>query len=400
MGKFPLAYLNSNDGSGMLAFGEGDTLICNSGNALEKLQTFIDEHPNCYIFGYLGYDLKNEIEDLKSENNDCLNFPDMFFWAPKYVVKMSQENYSIIQGKPDTIGYDFINNFMEEETDQNFHPYKIDFTPRTTKNDYLKNVEQIQQRLKRGDIYEMNYCQEFFAENVEFVNSTDAYFKLNKITKAPFSSFIEFDDFSIFSGSPERFLKKEGEKLISQPIKGTNKKLEGDANELQKEKLKNDPKEQSENIMIVDLVRNDFSKIAEDNSVIVDELCAIYTFEHVNQMISTISCKVPEKMNFTEIIRATFPMGSMTGAPKISAMKIAEEIENFKRGVYSGSIGYIKPNCDFDFNVVIRSLLYNSKNKYLSCSVGGAITVDSIAEQEYEECMTKVGHILNGMNEQ
>ena len=208
------------------------------------------------------------------------------------------------------------------------------------------------------------------------------------------------DDYSIFSGSPERFLKKVGSKLISEPIKGTAKRgLTKTEDEELIKSLVSDPKERAENVMIVDLVRNDLSKIATKNSVQVEELCQIYSFETVHQMISRISCDIKESASFTEIIKATFPMGSMTGVPKIRAMELIEEHESFKRGVYSGSIGYIKPNGDFDFNVVIRSLVYNRKNNYLSCSVGGAITIQSDPEKEYEECLIKVKRILDGMNE-
>ncbi|MGB2088637.1 MAG: chorismate-binding protein, partial [Psychroflexus salarius] len=153
--------------------------------------------------------------------------------------------------------------------------------------------------------------------------------------------------------------------------------------------LATDPKELAENIMIVDLVRNDLSKLATKASVKVDELCRIYTFEQVHQMISTISCELKPNIDFTSILEATFPMGSMTGAPKIEAMKLAEAYETTKRGLYSGSIGYITPNGDFDFNVVIRSLLYNAKRAYLSYMVGSAITDQSIPENEYQECLLK-----------
>jgi para-aminobenzoate synthetase component I len=220
------------------------------------------------------------------------------------------------------------------------------------------------------------------------------------LTKAPFSSFLQFDDFSAFCGSPERFLQKKGDVLRSEPIKGTSKRGKTDEEDEQlKNNLQNDAKERSENIMVVDLVRNDLSKIAIKDSVKVEELCALYSFKTVHQLISTITCTVEEKTSFTDIIKATFPMGSMTGVPKIKAMQIIEEFESFKRGLYSGSIGYIMPNGDFDFNVVIRSLLYNKKEKYLSCSVGGAITSLSSAQEEYKECLVKVKRILDGMNE-
>ena len=398
--NFPVAYLNSNDGSGLLAFGDGKRISAMTGMALHDLDLFIEYHKKKFIFGYLGYDLKNELEDLNSKNVDNKEFPDLFFWVPKYVVKLQGEHFEFVQGDKTKESFEFLNYFLEEETDQNFHSYKLDFQPTTSKEKYLENVIKLKEVIQQGDIYEINYCQEFLAENVDINFSLDTYFKLNNITKAPFSSYVQFDEYTIFCGSPERYIKREVDKLLSQPIKGTAKRNpDKEQDELLKEQLKTDPKERAENVMIVDLVRNDLSKIATKNSVVVDELCGIYSFKTVHQMVSTVSCELKEKTSFTDVLRATFPMGSMTGAPKVSAMELIEEFENFKRGIYSGSIGYIDPEGDFDFNVVIRSLFYNKKKKMMTCDVGGAITIQSDPEKEYEECLTKVQKILNGMNE-
>ncbi|MFA7274900.1 MAG: anthranilate synthase component I family protein [Crocinitomicaceae bacterium] len=400
MKEFPIAYLNSNDGSGLLAFGDGPRIKAPAGRALHELEEFIQEHTNQYIFGYLAYDLKNELENVSSDNTDNKNFPDLFFWVPKYVVKMASEHFDFLQGEKTTESFEFLEYFLEEETDQNFHAYQLDFQAVTPKEKYLANVNKIKERIQNGDAYEVNYCQEFVVKDIEFDFSLDAYFKLNNITKAPFSSYFQFDDYTIFCGSPERFIQRKGTKLLSQPIKGTApRNADPKKDEALKKSLLNDPKERAENVMIVDLVRNDLSKIAEKNSVQVDELFGIYSFETVHQMISTVSCEISEKTSFVEIIRAMFPMGSMTGAPKVSAMNIIEELEDFKRGIYSGSIGYICPNGDFDFNVTIRSLFYDKFSKTLTCDVGGAITIQSDAESEYEECLTKVKRILDGMNE-
>lgn len=400
MYNFPIAYLNSNDGSGILAFGEGDSIKLEGNQVLTKLQIFIDKHKGQHLVGYLSYDVKNEIENLESTNDDRLKFPMVYFWAPKYVVRMKNENFEFVQGEKTSEGFEFLNYFMEEETDQNFHDYSFPFRPKISKENYLAAVNSLKEHIQQGDIYEVNYCQEFHAEGVEIKFPMDAYFKLNLITRAPFSTFMNFDEFAIFCGSPERFVNRIGNKITSQPIKGTSKRGSSpEEDERLKDDLRADSKEVAENVMIVDLVRNDLSKIAVNNSVHVDELCGVYTFETVHQLMSTISCEIDEKTNFTDIIRAMFPMGSMTGAPKVRAMELIEEFEVFKRGVYSGTIGYIAPNGDFDLNVVIRTLLYNKNQKYLSCSVGGAITIDSDAEKEYEECLVKVKRILDGMND-
>ncbi len=391
-----ICYFNSNDGSGLVGFGVVDHLRIQGLPCLSKLQNFIDSNKTNYIFGALNYNLKNEIFDLNSKKKDNLDFPSVLFWIPKYVVKIQNEHFEFVQGEKNETSFSFLNEFLEEETDLNFHHYNKHLKPRNSKEEYISNLKKIKSYLQRGDIYEVNYCQEFFAENIEIPFELDLYFKLNQLAKAPFSSFLKFDEFKVFCNSPERFIQMKNGKLITQPIKGTaarndDKKLD----ETNKLNLKNNLKERSENIMIVDLVRNDLSKIATKNSVQVDELCEIYSFPMVHQMISTISCTPIIGTSFTDIIRATFPMGSMTGAPKISAIKIIDELEDFNRGLYSGSIGYISPNGDFDFNVVIRSLIYNSKNKYLSCSVGSAITILSDEEKEFEECQIKVDKLLS-----
>jgi para-aminobenzoate synthetase component 1 len=383
-----ICYLNSNDGTGILTFGVETEIKSIGVNSVEKLQSFLNENKDSYIFGCLSYDLKNDIENLNSANFDGLEFPDLHFWKPKYVVRLQKENYIFLQGEKNAEIFDFLNYFLEEETDANFHKFDIQFQSRTSKENYIQNVNKLKESIQRGDSYEVNYCQEFFAENVNLKYPLDTYFKLNNISKAPFSGFLQLDDYLVFCGSPERYLQKKENKLISQPIKGTAARNEdSNIDEQNKIALENSPKERSENVMIVDLVRNDFSKIAQKGSVNVEELCKVYSFTTVHQMISTIACEPKDTTSFTDIIRATFPMGSMTGAPKVSAMELIEEHEDFKRG-------------DFDFNVVIRSLIYNRKTNYLSCAVGGAITIQSDPEAEFEECQIKVKKIMDGLHDE
>ena len=395
-----ICFLNSNDKSGIFTFGSEACIYDSSELALVKLQVFLDENKGNYIFGCLNYNLKNEIELIQCKNDDLLRFPLVYFWIPEFVIKIENGSRHYLKGNKTSESEELITDFFNQDKKETFLSETIKFSARTNKKNYLKNVVKIKSLLQQGEIYEMNYCQEYFAENIKINNPFELYFKLNTITKAPFSAFLNTENHQVFCGSPERFLQKKGNKLISQPIKGTaargNSEKEDFAN---KETLQNKQKERSENIMIVDLVRNDFSKIAQKNSVKVDELCAIYSFETVHQMISTVSCEVKENTSFTDIFRATFPMGSMTGAPKLNAMKYIDELEDFSRGIYAGSIGYIEPNGDFDFNVIIRSLVFNKEDKYLSCAVGGAITILSEPEEEYAECQTKIGKIINAFNE-
>lgn len=399
MKKAPLTYLNENNGSGILAFGTGPTFILDKKSDLDAMQSFIDANKGAYIFTTLSYDLKLKIQGLESSNRDSQNYPLATLWVPKTVVAIENEKIKdYLIGEESNENEAFVSDFFDDSQSIEF---KLDakFKARLTKEVYLNQVNDLKNEIQQGNIYEVNFCQEFFAEKVELKDPIQAYFKLNQLTKAPFSCYSSLGNFEIFSGSPERYIKKEGLKLISQPIKGTAKRGQSKEEDLRlKERLLADPKERAENVMIVDLVRNDLSKIARKNSVKVDELFGIYSFETVHQMISTISCEVEETTSFTDVLKATFPMGSMTGAPKHSAMKLIEKHENFKRGIYSGAIGYIAPNGDFDFNVVIRTLIYNRETKYLSCPVGGAITIQSSPEAEYEECNIKVQSILKGMN--
>ena len=357
--------------------------------AFDKLKEY-QETTADWIFGYLSYDLKNDVERLKSSNFDGLHFPDLYFFQPQKIIFL----------KEDSVQFQYLRMVDDEiETDleqiQNFEiPGKkshksIDVQARISKSEYLEKVALMQNYIQLGDIYEANFCQEFYAENVE-IDAFDIYHSLNEISTPPFAAYLKLENFNLISASPERYLKKKGRQLLTQPIKGTAKRSAdpGEDQQIALE-LSTDPKEHSENVMIVDLVRNDLSRIAKKGSVKVDELCKVYTFKQVHQLISSVTAEIADGIPPVEAIRSSFPMGSMTGAPKISAMKIIEELEESQRGVYSGAVGYFSPDGDFDFNVVIRSILYNAENKYLSFSVGGAITAKSHPEKEYEECLLK-----------
>ncbi len=365
-----------------------------SDNALEELQQLIDKKKS-WLFGYLTYDLKNTIEQLSSENKDGLGFPLLNFFVPKVVIQMYPDSISVI--------YDD-ERISKQEAEDIYNlsisppsPLKGELLPvnevviqsKIKRTEYINSVNQLKQHIHKGDIYEVNFCQEFYAKNA-VINTVAIFEKLNQISEAPFSAYCKFDNLYALCASPERYLQKRANKLISQPIKGTIKRSVNKAEDEQlKHELQNSNKERSENVMIVDLVRNDFSRIAKTGSVKVEELFGIYSFKQLHQMVSTLSCELKDNANFTDIIKSTFPMGSMTGAPKVSAMKLIEHYESTKRGLYSGAMGYINPEGDFDFNVVIRSILYNSKNNYLSFMVGSAITDKAIAEEEYEECLLK-----------
>jgi para-aminobenzoate synthetase component 1 len=358
-------------------------------NAFEDLKQY-QQITNDWLFGYLSYDLKNDVEVLHSNNFDGLKFPDLFFFQPKkiLVLKGSQLEIQYLTLCDDEIEEDFL-KILETKHPKFDTQYPINIEQRISKDIYLKKVSKILEHIHRGDIYEANFCLEFFIENAN-INALEKFLKLNEISKSPLSVYFKNNKQFLLSASPERYLKKEGELLISQPIKGTAKRfLDPIEDEKSKKQLASDPKERAENIMVSDLVRNDLSRTAQKGSVKVEELCSIYSFKQVHQMISTITSNLDSQYTEIDAIKTTFPMGSMTGTPKVSVMKIIEELEETKRGLYSGAVGYFTPNGDFDFNVVIRSILYNQENKYVSFSVGSAITSQSVPEKEYEECLLK-----------
>ncbi|MFV5686524.1 anthranilate synthase component I family protein [Flavobacterium sp. GB2R13] len=358
-------------------------------NAFEDLKQY-QQITKDWLFGYLSYDLKNDVEHLQSNNFDGLGFPDLFFFQPKKLF--------LLKGNELEIQY---LNMCDDEVDGDFEEISIQcpvfsvqdsqimIQQRISKANYIEKASKILKHIHHGDLYEANFCMEFFAENAT-IDPIEKFVKLNEISLPPFAVFFKNNKHFLLSASPERYLKKEGELIISQPIKGTAKRfLDSVADEKSRMQLALDPKERSENIMITDLVRNDLSLTAQKGSVAVTELCEIYSFLQVHQMISTVTSKLDYQYTAVDALRTTFPMGSMTGAPKISAMKIIENLEETKRGLYSGAVGYFTPSGDFDFNVVIRSILYNEEKKYVSFSVGSAITSQSVPEKEYEECLLK-----------
>ena len=371
-----------------------DLLVANK-NSFNKLQRFHSKKKD-WLFGSLSYDLKNENEKLLSKNTDNFNAPNLSFFVPEYVI-LFRENIVEIQTYHCRITTDkFVNSFDFSELP--VYQNEISLIRREDKKSYLNKIERIKKHIQQGDIYEINYCQEFYAFAAKFL-SESVFFELNKRMQTPFSAFIKLNEKYILSSSPERFLKKQSNYILSQPIKGTRKRGENKLEDIKlKNELKNSEKEIAENIMITDLVRNDLSITAKIKSVTVQELCKVYTFNRVNQMITSVVSEIDEKVNFVDVLKSTFPMGSMTGAPKLRAMELIEEFEDFKRGFFSGAVGYITPQADFDFNVVIRTILYNLENNYLSIAVGGAITIKSDSIEEYNECLIKSKPLFDVLN--
>lgn len=339
--------------------------------------------------GIISYDYKNLVEDLNSDNRSLIDHPDDLFFTPEIKIIISEDSVDIDHPLAEIYLEEILNTPVKGRS------HRIGkITALTSKEEYLDNVNQIRQHIIEGDVYEMNYCIAFHSE-IEEVNSPNLFIKLTAASPMPFSVYLKAKDQLLICASPERFLKKDSDKITAQPIKGTIKRGNTPMeDEKYKSLLLNSEKERSENLMIVDLMRNDLSKVSITGSVQVEELFGIYSFQNVHQMISTLSSTLQNDCSFEKIIQNTFPMGSMTGAPKIKCMELIELYENFKRGWFSGTVGYIDANGDFDFNVIIRSIIIDLKSKQLMFAVGSAITYDADPEKEYEECLLKAKSIF------
>lgn len=380
----------------MLAVDAETAISASAGNVFNALDDFLKVN-NDWCFGHLSYDVKNEIESLQSNNPDNIEFPDLFFFVPRIIILLSRYsmNIGVISEDAEEVAKSVISWQIPPAAER----CTCIIQSRFSREDYLQAIDFLRGHIIRGDCYEINFCQEFYALNT-IIDPYHLYRLLNAESPNPFACFYKLNDKYLLCASPERFVRKSGEKLISQPIKGTKRRHlhNAEADNRNRQLLSNDPKEKSENIMIVDLVRNDLSKICREGSVVVDELMGIYGFPQVYQMISTVSGLVDTSVTPSEIFKAIFPMGSMTGAPKKRVMELIDMYERTKRGLFSGTVGYISPKRDMDFNVVIRSILFNAGNKYLSFQAGSAITYNSDPINEYEECLLKAAAIKKVLN--
>lgn len=361
-----------------------------TGSAFDALQEYL-KNKRGFIPGFLSYDLKNELEDLSTRSSKNIGYPDLFFFQPSKIITFFSDRVQIESFDPDTV-YKEINSITVDlvaETTFSIFP-----NPNISREEYLDKVQKIRNHIIEGDIYEANFCMEFVAENVK-VDPLHLFSEITLSTPMPFSCFFKLNELFICCGSPERFLKKEGKKLLSQPMKGTVKRGANDEEDAENKKyLSENEKERAENMMIVDLVRNDLSRSCLPGTVKVEELFGVYSFPHVFQMISSISGTIKADISPLDCIKNAFPMGSMTGAPKIRAMQLIDKYENSRRGIFSGACGFFSGDGDFDFNVVIRTVIVDQKSKKASCHFGSAITIDSEPESEYRECMLKAERIM------
>ena len=377
----------------MVATGVAKSVGINPGSDFfNDLKGFLNDNQD-WIFGHFGYDLKNMTEKLSSDNIDLIQFPDGFFFIPENIIQI-KDNKEITLKQNKKSHFSNFDNFKYSDEKENLISWSGQTKSRIDSALYLKSIEHLKDHIKRGDIFEVNYCYEYYCEEIH-VDPVKVFCEINKDTQMPFAGFYKHKQKYLLCFSPERFLRKEQSKIISQPMKGTIRKGNNEEENLSlMNELQTNQKERSENIMITDLVRNDLSKSAINGTVRVEELCRVYEFRKINQMISTVSCLISGDSHPVDVIRNSFPMGSMTGAPKVKAMELIEKYEETRRGLYSGSIGYFTPEQDFDFNVVIRSICYNKPQNYLNFMVGSAITSLSEPNKELEECKLKA-RIIN-----
>jgi para-aminobenzoate synthetase component I len=394
VGKEYFQYLNGNSlysSSGFygafpqMLFAGNRGALHSRADSFEKLHVLLQRKQ--WLYGFMSYDLKNEIENLNSANATTIPVDHLAFVIPETIIRIEQESLIIEStADPDMIYREII---ADHEANPATAAQISRLRSKTTKSEYIRNVEKIRSAIIEGEFYEMNYCIEYSAKATSF-NPVVCYEKLNSLSPMPFSALMKTGHVWLICASPERFLKKIGDLVISQPIKGTIKRsFDKQEDDSLKKELFESEKERAENLMIVDLVRNDLARSAVTGSVKVEELFGIYTFKNIHQMISTVTSRRDEHCKIEDIIRYAFPMGSMTGAPKIRVMQEIDQLEDSSRGLYSGALGYFTPEGDFDFNVVIRSIIYDAYTGKLSFHVGSAITYDSDPEHEYKECLLK-----------
>lgn len=369
----------------IVGFANADTQTFTTWEALAKSE-------NIWRMGILPYELKQLFEPtLSTQKKIEIPFPEVAFFVPECIVLKKRD-----ADFPEILGKIEMWEKIQQATELPIASTVMsDFVSNYSKEAYLATIQQLQQHIREGDCYEINLAQRFLAQTQHF-SPANIYFHLRKISQVPFATFIKWQNTFLICASPERFLKLKKDTIISQPIKGTaprGKNIQEDMN--YKAYLQNSLKEQAENVMIVDLTRNDLYRSANINSVKVPYLFEIQTFSTIHQLVSTIIGKKREAVNWAAVIANTFPPGSMTGAPKVRTSQLIDEYENVGRGIYAGSAGYISPENDFDLNVIIRSLVYDAQKQVLSYHVGGAITYDSIPEQEYAETLLKAAAIRN-----
>jgi para-aminobenzoate synthetase component 1 len=341
------------------------------------------------MFGHIAYSLTQETLGIHSRHVSPIGFDDLYFAVPEYVLECTTE-WVVVYAASHEAAQRILDEIHACEPLSGADKLKASLEPRLQKQQYIGAIEALMQHIRRGDCYEINYCHEFTASNYSF-HPLDLYQQLAQVSPNPFSCYYKKNDLYLACASPERFVMRSGNRILSQPIKGTAPRQPNDRqkDDAAAEALRESPKDKMENVMVVDLVRNDLSMVCEPGSVFASELFGIYSYPQVHQMISTIAGELKPGIEVADVMGACYPMGSMTGAPKKRVAELIDAYEVSARGIFSGTVGYIRPDGQFDFNVVIRSVSMNRSKKLLSFHVGSGITNASSPALEYEECMWK-----------
>ena len=358
--------------------------------------------------GYLSYDIGNYIEKLPRTAIDDMNVYDLYFGFYDHVIVIDHLEEKTYIATPD-IDIEKEKLIMERlelkilEADKNgvdsicyeekeVEPIKL--KSNFTKKEFEKSVQKVKDYIRSGDIYQANLTQRFSGKTT--LSSYELYRDLRRISPAPFGAYLNFDDFNILSNSPERFIKCIDRQIETRPIKGTRPRGRTDEEDLRlQEELINSEKDRAELLMIVDLERNDIGRISKIGSVKVPELFVIEPYANVNHLVSTVVGTLKDGKDAVDVIKATFPGGSITGAPKIRSMEIIDELEPTQRNVYTGSIGYIGFNGDMDLNIAIRTIVKKEDEVYFQ--VGGGMTWGSNPKDEYQETLDKAKSIMRAL---
>jgi para-aminobenzoate synthetase component 1 len=353
-----------------------------------------------FRFGGFSYPFLNQTEPIGIPLRPArIDLPECFFFDAEVLLYQNRgSDYVLIQAaNPESI-----QSLLAETQVSEFPQIQLFSSIHSgiSKDDYEQKVNQLKDLIREGEVYEANLSRSIYFEG-SCQNPSLLFSSWIANSPVPFSAFLKWQEVYVFSASPERFLACQGNQLISQPIKGTAKRFPEDegADAASKESLQNSEKDKAENVMIVDLVRNDLNKSCVPGSVRVPELFGLHRFPWVYHLVSTVTGELRADISRLQALKNAFPPGSMTGAPKVSAMKIIETLEPEGRGLFAGCLGYIAPNGDFDFNVVIRTLIYDHSKQLFSYHAGGAVTIDSEAEAEYQETIHKSANLLSWLQQ-
>lgn len=370
-----------------------------NGDLLEYLDKTIEEKKKLNtgllfdggFVGYLSYDYGMEIMGVEKENPNTFIIPDVYFGYYEDFVLIDHVNSKTYIHTEDE---EVIKN-MESLKGKEYPKKTIEgvkLSSNFTKEEFENAVTGVRNYIKKGDVYEVNIAQQYSGYGK--VNAHDVYSVFRKVNKGPYNAFMNIGEGNfVLSTSPEQFIRKRGNTLATRPIKGTVPKVDNkEENEKLKEYLYNSEKTRSELLMIIDLERNDLSRVCIPGTVKVDSLFEVEEYATVNHLVSTISGELEENCRFSDIIKGTFPGGSITGAPKLRSLEVINELENVSRGIYTGAIGYISNNGNLDFNIAIRTPVITNEGVFYS--VGGGMVWDSDPEDEYEETLHK-GKAIN-----